>query len=221
MKKNSIGKLKLFLTKIIPFIPLADEIITELNFVTAEEAQKAYEELPFLGRRKIRKIIVIHWDNLSFLELATITTADEARKAFRNSRPGSKIREIIAISWDKLSFDEIDNAKTVDQIRRANRDSRPGSESEKISITKWDELSLKQVFDANTIDEIRTAITFSRSGSKAEKIGKQKEERILLELIKETNTIAGIQGIRRNYVTSSNEKVNEAVKNKIDKLSEK
>ncbi|MDD4135559.1 MAG: hypothetical protein PHN66_00645 [Candidatus Shapirobacteria bacterium] len=181
MKKNSIGKLKLFLTKIIPFIPIPNEVISELNF----------------------------------------TSADEARKAYRNSRSGSKIRKIIAISWDKLSFNEIDNTKTVDQIRRANRDSRPGSEAEKVSTTKWDELSLKQVFDANTIDEIRTAITFSRSGSKAEKIGKQKEERILLELIKETNTIAGIQGIRRNYVTSSNEKVNEAVKNKIDKLSEK
>lgn len=221
MKKKSIGKLKLFLTKIIPFIPLADEIISELNFITAEEAKKAYEELPFLGRRKIKKIIVTHWDNLSFLEFSTITTADEARKAFRNSRPGSKIREIIAISWDKLSFDEIDNAKTVDQARRANRDSRPGSEAEKVSIIKWDELSLKQVFNANTIDEIRTAIIFSRSGSKAEKIGKQKEGRILLELISKAKTRAETQEIRRNYVYSSNEKINEAIKNKIDELSEK
>lgn len=221
MKKNSIGNLKLFLNKIIPFIPLADEIISELNFITAGEAQKAYEELPFLGRRKIKKIIAVNWDNLSSIEFTIITTADEARKAFRNSRPGSKIRETIATKWDELSLVEIDNAKTVDQARRANRDSRPGSESEKVSIIKWDELSLKQVFNANTIDEIRTAIIFSRSGSKAEKIGKQKEEKILLELISKTNTVAEVQEIRRSYVTSSNEKVNEAIKNKIDELSRK
>lgn len=215
MRKN-IGKLKLFLTKIIPFVPLADEIIINLNFITADEAQKTYEELPFLGRRKISKIIAVNWDNLSSIEFTIITTADEARKAYRNSRPGSKIKETIAIKWEELSFIEINAAKTVDQARRANHDSPQDSKAQKASIIKWDELSLKDILAANTIDEIRRAITFSRSGSKAEKIGKNKKEKILLELISKAKTITEVQDIRRNYVFFGNEKVNEAINLKIE-----
>lgn len=221
MKKNRIGKLKLFLIKIIPLVPLADEIITKLNFATAEEAKRAYEEIPFWGRRKIRKVIASNWDNLSFIEFTTITCADEARKTYRNSRPDSKIREIIAIKWEELSFIEIKAAKTVDQVKRANRDSQPGSKAEKFSVTKWDDLSLKQVLEVNTIDEIRRSINFSRPNSKAEKIGKNKEDKILLELISKTQNVTEVQEIRRSYVFSGNERINNAIKKKIEELSEK
>ncbi|MDD3002995.1 MAG: hypothetical protein PHS06_03970 [Candidatus Shapirobacteria bacterium] len=183
------------------------------------QAREVYENTLFFSGRKIRKIVAVIWDNFSSIEIDTINTADQARKSYRNSRPGSKIRETIAIKWDELSFIEINAAKTVDQARRANRDSRPGSKSEKVSIIKWDELSLKQVLDINTIDEIRRAITFSRPGSKAEKIGKDKEEKILLELISKASNVAKVQEIRRNYLSSSNEKIKKAIDVKIEELS--
>ena len=185
------------------------------------QAREAYEKTPFFSGRKIRKIVAVVWDNFSSIEFTTVTTADQARKAYRNSRPDSKIRKIIAFKWDDLSFIEINAAKTVNQVKRANHDSRPGSKAEKVSIIKWDELSLKQVSDANTIDEIRRVNIYSRPGSKAEKDSHIKQDKILLKLISEAKTVAEVQGISRNYLLSSNEKIKEAIDKKIEELSKK
>ena len=220
MRKN-IGKLKLFLTKIIPFIPLANEVIIKLDvIITTDEAKKAHEEAPFFGRRKIRKIIDPIWDKLSFVEIDTIgDDAYRARRVHNNCRSGSNPQKLTITIWDGISDTQIRAATNVDQARRANNDSRPGSKAEKDSVIKWDELSLKQVSDANTIDEIKRASVYSRPGSKAEKDSHPKQDKILLKLISEAKTVTEVQVISRNYLPFGNEKIKEAANKKIQELS--
>ena len=210
-------KIKILLIKIknalIGISPNVDEI------TNIYQARDVYENMSFFCSHKTRKIIAAKWDDFSSIELAIITTADQARKAYRNSRPNSKTRKIIAPKWDELSFIEIDSAKTVEQARRACHDSRPGSKAEKKSIIKWDELSLKQVSNANTIDDIKRANVYSRTGSKAEKDSYFKQDKILLKLISEAKAVTDIQVISRNYLSFGNEKIKEAINKKIEELS--